>query len=1298
MFTIENSKNQKINELDSNLSEHKFNVYQQFYIVGLDPNLMFNINKIDLQSYPEPYTSPKIISKYPPNDLFYINIPDNIVALHCFPKGIKDIIIEYNKSNYDEKIKTQNSFIFSLENQYPVDKSSSLKTNRLYFSCLLFYENVENYRDCTAYRNNIYNNYYIDLNNGLAEVKNKGLLIPKVICLSSFSPFFEQSQKVLESLKKYVDNFIYNKYNCNLYPIEKIIEGLIFNLPAIPRANFVLKLNKETFEPSFIDKEEEEDDDEEENSIINRSKNKIQNIENNKSDEIIFYESPFNRQPKNVINYSILMRYFRIKEIFEIIKYILLEEPILFFSEDIQALTNIIEGLISLIYPLEYQYPVMSVLPEKNYSFISLFKHFIFGINYKYSDDIFVNKGINLEDKKYIIIIKIEKRFKNILNNEEEDKIKYSVITSIATDSSKPLVKIEQDKINDIDNIHKYNKAETENIQDKRKLMLPMHYLEKCAKRLEKSTQDKIKELYNKSKNKKNINLKEKENIFNDEIRKTFIYFFSCILLKYQSFCVKYENNLEVIGYHTSKSDNNNFLESTLITNNKINCSSFEEKDFGYFLERNPKLEEKYLLNKLKIKDIFNCKEFIEDNDTPKLDRPFYRKFFDTQIFFYFIKKKIFPNSTQDKLDILYFDNKVNEKINRSSRKLKIETKYFNDELVNLTCEIIINSFKKAASKDLNKFLRENIKNCHKGINYFQIIKRENKLFSNISNNKNKNNNENQNLEFEKNEGFCISLNKTDTIGTNIDLYSTTLNTTAKMSIKDDNDDDEENTKNKYTFSYYVFPKLLNDDCFYKKENILWEEYGNDNFWQNNKNDFNLKNCNCLYNQFEKQANIFIKKPLIKQNYKIYDYNLNIKWKYKYKYEECISKLWLLYLAKTFHCIAFSKKRYYFDEVLMFLNDKNNNVDQDTIILLFNSINKFGDKSMNQELFMYLKKKKYINFLCLREKTNSGNNFAKYINIKTKNNSLFESIRDSMYLNQDNSSRFRNFDWEYRERINQRKKRKLFDFYIYSYCSPNLNENIDIDLKEENLINLDQEIENKENTNICGETLIFNLKDLFNCETNKKYIEIECPKCQKNQYITMTCFYNDDNNINRYQFNFNLVSPLALQKENWFKNYNILDPLTISKEHQEEYLSALFYFYDQGLPCNFLIPRGVSDDELIEERGGTYNNLDPIEEILSNPAAYLHKKSMCHLRTPRLRKRANSKERQNTSFGRNRSPQSSRKSPSPIKSSFTKKSKFAPQANNNINTNNNNDDNKNNSDGKMKTYKTKIVTFSCFKK
>ena len=79
---------------------------------------MFYINKTDLKLISEPYISPKIISKFLPNDLYYINKPDTIIASHCFPQGILNSIIDSNESNYDIKSKYQKSLI-SLENQYP---------------------------------------------------------------------------------------------------------------------------------------------------------------------------------------------------------------------------------------------------------------------------------------------------------------------------------------------------------------------------------------------------------------------------------------------------------------------------------------------------------------------------------------------------------------------------------------------------------------------------------------------------------------------------------------------------------------------------------------------------------------------------------------------------------------------------------------------------------------------------------------------------------------------------------------------------------------------------------------------------------------------------------------------------------------------------------------------------------------------------------------------------------------------------------------------------------------------------
>ena len=336
-------------------------------------------------------------------------------------------------------------------------------------------------------------------------------------------------------------------------------------------------------------------------------------------------------------------------------------------------------------------------------------------------------------------------------------------------------------------------------------------------------------------------------------------------------------------------------------------------------MERKAELEEKYLLNNIKINDIFNCKNFIDDTDTPKLDRPFYKQFFETEVFLNFIKKKIFPNSIQDKLDIY----KINEKLTRGSRKIKIETKFFNENLENLSGEININSFKKGPSKKLNEFLKQN-NNYKKGINYFQIISKDpNKIY----NNKSKNNFDIDSDYETMDTGFCIiSLHKIyEEIGSNADEKDGSIKITQKISnvTNDENDDNEDNNKNKLSFSYFVFPKLLNDNIFFK-ENIFIDELENDQIWLNNKNNFNINNCNCLYNQFEKEANIFINKPIIQENYKIYEYDLNAKWKYKYNYEECIKKLWLLYLAKTFHCISFSKKRYYFEEILtLFLTNLN---------------------------------------------------------------------------------------------------------------------------------------------------------------------------------------------------------------------------------------------------------------------------------------------------------------------------------------------------------------------------------------
>ena len=198
---------------------------------------------------------------------------------------------------------------------------------------------------------------------------------------------------------------------------------------------------------------------------------------------MIFQDSPINKSPRALINYSLLMTFFTVEEIFDIIRNIILEEPILFFSDDIFNLTHTIEGIIALIYPLIYPYPVVSVLPEENFSLINVFYHFIFGINYKYSEELWKEKFDYLGDKQKIVIIPIETRFPNFLNDIDKEKNINSIIITKTSNKQLPLVQLTTLSI--YKNYFKKESSEKNTEQNKKSVKLPIHYSSKCIKRLE---------------------------------------------------------------------------------------------------------------------------------------------------------------------------------------------------------------------------------------------------------------------------------------------------------------------------------------------------------------------------------------------------------------------------------------------------------------------------------------------------------------------------------------------------------------------------------------------------------------------------------------------------------------------------------------------------------------------------------------------------------------------------------------------------------------------------------------------
>ena len=104
------------NEITNDIIYHKYNLFQQLFAICLEPKISHLINKMELKAIPEPLIGPKIITKYPNDNIPYLNIPDSLIISHCFPNGFKNSIIECPENKLMEKLNITYDFIFSLDN------------------------------------------------------------------------------------------------------------------------------------------------------------------------------------------------------------------------------------------------------------------------------------------------------------------------------------------------------------------------------------------------------------------------------------------------------------------------------------------------------------------------------------------------------------------------------------------------------------------------------------------------------------------------------------------------------------------------------------------------------------------------------------------------------------------------------------------------------------------------------------------------------------------------------------------------------------------------------------------------------------------------------------------------------------------------------------------------------------------------------------------------------------------------------------------------------------------------------
>ena len=611
------------------------NFIDYFLVVGLPPKIfmekwLYNSDVDYLNEKFKDNFQPKVISSFPNYEKHTIAFDDSVIS-HCFPNGFKAII-----SSEQPKTKV---FSFILDNNY-----FNLNFPQKYLTCLICYENILKYKKLyDAFKQykkedkieneikEIFDKINNNINNEFDESKenneiNSNIYIPKCLMVMSLYPYFAEFEKILTEIYKYsliieqeknvikedevklqkdeVQNFEIidmnqlegkqekKEFNIDInkitVPMDKIIENLLIELPVPPRGIFKVKY-----------------------TLINQERELKQNL--------------MNQLPIVDINLKRLFT-FDVKEIVKMYHNLFLETRILFFSENIQLLNMYIFGLLSLLYPFQYQYQVVTILPEENFEIIESITPFIAGINMPYRDDFFEIRDLTLSDA--ILIVDIDNTQTAFVNKQNDipefpkgyRKTLEKNLQSIKTKYFKDLNNSKSSKHKNI----KPRKSNQSIILNKNSAVIPENVLSTISMKNE-SHVNKSKTLFPDKQNELD-SIQEIDDDENDDLYNP-----------YGNFNIDFEFNKEVNELFF------NFNANLLSGYNKFLDTSF------YSTNTAPCLEV-----------LFKVNEFLKDVSSS--DRAFYEKFIsETQIFGDFLYLRMIPKNTKEKIQILAFDEKINE-------------------------------------------------------------------------------------------------------------------------------------------------------------------------------------------------------------------------------------------------------------------------------------------------------------------------------------------------------------------------------------------------------------------------------------------------------------------------------------------------------------------------------------------------------------------------------------------------------------------------------------------------------------
>ena len=561
---------------------------EYFYIFGAKETTVRTEKFYQNSLYTKPgYLTMQLLSKFPPYEKPNSNMDENVILNHCFPTGYNLLISQPNQYPKHE------CFHFNLDNL----NSLNNEDKKIYFTCLLFYEPLSTYYDLflrVKKLNKFTFNKIKPLTKEQKELMGK-YFVPKVIVFSSFVPFPNEEKYLLGKLLAYASGLTKGIQNNIVIPIEKVIEKLVLGIPMPPKGKFFVTYKN--------------------NNCIIPNVEKDYEIKQRELNQYNYYSYKMH-----------LIFFFKTDDIAEIIKCLLSEVPILFFSQSKERLTNIFETFLFLLRPFEYQYPHVSILPDINAGIIEMAKTFAFGINYEWVEPDNKEGKINYFEKlnlnvfnKLIKIVDIDNRkiTKYYIQNQSQRIINFNDLGENIKDDSIfiPSKEINHDALNDSD-----------------KYELPMHYLTKFKKRLNEFLEN------NKIKS-SDCNMALNRKIGED-------HFFNFFVSVFQNY--------------------NKYLFNTEIETKKICKEILESNNY----------------DNIPVENLCKISQFLKEFKVG--DDQFINVFLQTKIFKKFLIRK-YLNNEVDKFIFLYFDETILSKKSRSFFSRKAKTEFLESKILQAT-------------------------------------------------------------------------------------------------------------------------------------------------------------------------------------------------------------------------------------------------------------------------------------------------------------------------------------------------------------------------------------------------------------------------------------------------------------------------------------------------------------------------------------------------------------------------------------------------------------------------------------